>query len=68
MEKLIDKLQGLGSPRILLMGDMMLDEYIYGDIERISPEAPVPILRVVRREDRLGGTGTHRIGAETVAW
>ena len=57
MEKLIDKLQGLGSPRILLMGDMMLDEYIYGDIERISPEAPVPILKVVRREDRLGGTG-----------
>ncbi|MCK5113256.1 MAG: D-glycero-beta-D-manno-heptose 1-phosphate adenylyltransferase [Phycisphaerae bacterium] len=57
MEKLIDKLESLGSPRILLAGDLMLDEYIYGDIERISPEAPVPVLRVVRREDRLGGTG-----------
>jgi len=65
MEKLIDKLQALGSPRVLLVGDLMLDEYVYGDIERISPEAPVPVLRVVRREDRLGGRSEERrVGKE----
>ena len=35
----------------------MLDEFVYGDVERISPEAPVPVLRVVRRDVRLGGAG-----------
>ena len=38
-----------------LLGDFMLDTYVYGDCDRVSPEAPVPILRVVRRESRLGG-------------
>src|ERR1700733_9066879 len=33
----------------------MLDRYWFGDVERISPEAPVPVVRVARREDRLGG-------------
>jgi D-beta-D-heptose 7-phosphate kinase/D-beta-D-heptose 1-phosphate adenosyltransferase len=36
----------------------MLDRYLYGDAERISPEAPVPVLRVVRQEDALGGAGS----------
>lgn len=43
---------------VLLVGDFMLDQYLYGDAERISPEAPVPVLRVVRRKDRLGGAGS----------
>ncbi len=47
----------MGSPRILLLGDFMLDVYIYGDATRISPEAPVPVLRVVRREYNCGGAG-----------
>ncbi len=41
--------------RILVAGDIMLDRYWFGEVERISPEAPVPIVRVARREDRLGG-------------
>lgn len=41
--------------RILVVGDVMLDRYWFGDVNRISPEAPVPIVRVVSREERLGG-------------
>jgi D-beta-D-heptose 7-phosphate kinase/D-beta-D-heptose 1-phosphate adenosyltransferase len=45
-------------PRILLLGDLMLDCYLWGDVERISPEAPIPVLRVGRQEHRLGGAGS----------
>lgn len=41
--------------RVLVIGDLMLDRYWFGDVDRISPEAPVPVVRVVKREDRLGG-------------
>lgn len=41
--------------RVLVVGDVMLDRYWFGDVERISPEAPVPVVHVARREDRLGG-------------
>jgi len=40
---------------VLLVGDLILDRYIYGDAERISPEAPVPVLRVVERREAVGG-------------
>jgi D-beta-D-heptose 7-phosphate kinase/D-beta-D-heptose 1-phosphate adenosyltransferase len=43
---------------ILLVGDLMLDRYLFGDAERISPEAPVPVLRVVDQQDRVGGAGS----------
>jgi len=43
---------------ILVLGDFMIDRYLYGDAERISPEAPVPVLRVVQQEDALGGAGS----------
>nr|WP_267874633.1 D-glycero-beta-D-manno-heptose-7-phosphate kinase [Duganella levis] len=41
--------------RILVVGDVMLDRYWFGDVSRISPEAPVPVVRIARREARLGG-------------
>ena len=41
--------------RVLLVGDLILDRYIYGDAERISPEAPVPILRAVETREAVGG-------------
>lgn len=44
--------------RVLLVGDFMLDRYIFGDAERVSPEAPVPVLRVIDRQDRVGGAGS----------
>lgn len=41
--------------KVLVIGDIMLDRYWFGEVDRISPEAPVPVVRVARREDRLGG-------------
>jgi D-beta-D-heptose 7-phosphate kinase / D-beta-D-heptose 1-phosphate adenosyltransferase len=45
-------------PRLLVAGDVMLDRYVWGDVGRISPEAPIPVLSVGRIEDRLGGAGS----------
>jgi len=45
-----------GAP-VLLVGDLMLDRYTWGSVSRISPEAPVPVLKVAREERRLGGAG-----------
>jgi len=41
--------------KVVVVGDIMLDRYWFGEVDRISPEAPVPVVRVARREDRLGG-------------
>lgn len=41
--------------RISVLGDVMLDRYFWGDVDRISPEAPVPVVRVTRRSEQLGG-------------
>jgi D-beta-D-heptose 7-phosphate kinase/D-beta-D-heptose 1-phosphate adenosyltransferase len=43
------------SIRVLVIGDIMLDKYVWGDVERISPEAPVPIVRVAHRHEQPGG-------------
>ncbi|MFC5428497.1 D-glycero-beta-D-manno-heptose-7-phosphate kinase [Paraburkholderia denitrificans] len=45
----------LARSRVLVVGDVMLDRYWFGDVNRISPEAPVPVVHVQRQEDRLGG-------------
>lgn len=45
----------LKKSRVLVVGDVMLDRYWFGDVERISPEAPVPVVRVQQMEERLGG-------------
>jgi D-beta-D-heptose 7-phosphate kinase / D-beta-D-heptose 1-phosphate adenosyltransferase len=55
---LIDLVQGLGQPRVLVIGDLMLDRYVWGDAERISQEAPVILLHADRREERLGGASS----------
>lgn len=57
--------------RVLIIGDVMLDSYVWGHVERISPEAPVPIVRFNRRELRLGGAGNvllnvQALGAEAI--
>jgi D-beta-D-heptose 7-phosphate kinase/D-beta-D-heptose 1-phosphate adenosyltransferase len=46
-----------GGQKIVLVGDLMLDRYIFGSTERVSPEAPVPIIHFQREEYRLGGAG-----------
>jgi len=48
--------QAMEKARILVVGDVMLDRYWYGAVERISPEAPVPVVKVLREEERLGGS------------
>lgn len=48
-------LGNLSAARLLIVGDVMLDRYWFGDVERISPEAPVPVVKVTRREERPGG-------------
>src|ERR1044072_5903840 len=55
---LIDLVQRLGQPRVLVVGDLMLDRYVWGDAERISQEAPVILLHADRREERLGGASS----------
>ncbi len=45
----------LGGHRILILGDLMLDEYIWGNVSRISPEAPVPVVEVMNESVKLGG-------------
>jgi D-beta-D-heptose 7-phosphate kinase / D-beta-D-heptose 1-phosphate adenosyltransferase len=53
------------SVRALVIGDLMLDEYLWGRAERISPEAPVQVVEVVREDLRLGGAGNvvHNLAA-----
>jgi D-beta-D-heptose 7-phosphate kinase/D-beta-D-heptose 1-phosphate adenosyltransferase len=55
--ELLRTLDGLGRPRILILGDLILDRYVTGDVGRVSPEAPIPILAARHSEDRLGGAG-----------
>jgi D-beta-D-heptose 7-phosphate kinase/D-beta-D-heptose 1-phosphate adenosyltransferase len=57
-EDLLKKVTSLGSPKVMVVGDFMLDIYVYGDAARISPEAPVPVLRVTETEYRCGGAGS----------
>jgi D-beta-D-heptose 7-phosphate kinase/D-beta-D-heptose 1-phosphate adenosyltransferase len=54
-ERLLDLLKAARSKRIAVVGDAMLDVYLRGDVERISPEAPVPVVRVKDRKYALGG-------------
>ncbi len=71
-QQLEKKLQQLKSPKLLVVGDLMLDEYLSGRSERISPEAPVPVVEISRQELRLGGAGNvmhnlRALGCEVVS-
>lgn len=55
---LVQIMETLGQPQILVVGDLIVDRYIWGDAERISQEAPVVLLRADRREERLGGAAS----------
>ncbi|MEO2093089.1 MAG: PfkB family carbohydrate kinase, partial [bacterium] len=50
-------LRDLGTPRVLVVGDLMLDRYVSGEVSRISPEAPIPVLTAQSAEEKLGGAG-----------
>ncbi len=62
----------LGPVRVLVAGEVILDRYLHGDVSRISPEAPIPVLRVTRREEKPGNAGfvmanLRALGAEVSA-
>lgn len=52
--------------KVLVVGDVMLDSYIWGAVDRISPEAPVPVVRVKRRDVRLGGAANVALNVQAL--
>jgi len=54
---LLRLIDALPAARVLCCGDLMLDRFVYGDVERVSPEAPIPVVRVDREVTMLGGVG-----------
>ena len=55
--RFLERLERLGRPRVVIVGDLILDRYVTGDVGRISPEAPIPVLSAKSSELRLGGAG-----------
>jgi rfaE bifunctional protein kinase chain/domain len=69
--KLLDRLDRIQNTKIAVLGDLMLDRYIWGDVERISPEAPVPVVEVASESTSLGGAANvsnnvHALGAQAM--
>jgi D-glycero-beta-D-manno-heptose-7-phosphate kinase len=56
----------LSRARVLVVGDAMLDRYWFGAVDRISPEAPVPVVKVNREEERLGGAANVALNVKTL--
>src|SRR5215207_1287491 len=54
IEKLLAQ---IGGQTVLCIGDLMLDDFVYGEVSRISPEAPTPVIAVARSELMIGGAG-----------
>jgi D-beta-D-heptose 7-phosphate kinase/D-beta-D-heptose 1-phosphate adenosyltransferase len=65
-DSLLETVNGLGNTRVLLVGDFMLDSYVYGDAVRISPEAPVPVLKVLSRKNSCGGAASVAVDLEAL--
>lgn len=56
----------VSSQQVLIIGDVMIDSYLWGNVDRISPEAPVPIVAVNRRESRLGGAANVALNIQAM--
>ena len=54
---LLERIERFAGRTILVLGDVMLDAYVYGHVERVSPEAPIPVLRIDSKREMLGGAG-----------
>jgi rfaE bifunctional protein kinase chain/domain len=66
MSSIVDR-KKLAASRVLVVGDAMLDRYWFGAVDRISPEAPVPVVRVNREEERLGGAANVALNVKTLS-
>jgi D-beta-D-heptose 7-phosphate kinase/D-beta-D-heptose 1-phosphate adenosyltransferase len=66
MSDLSRTLREMGDPVVVVVGDAMLDRYLFGETSRISPEAPIPVVRVVRDEERAGGAASVAMNARAL--
>src|SRR6202040_668947 len=55
LERVVDLLREFSKKRVLVIGDLMLDEFVWGRVSRISPEAPVPVVEAIRESYYPGG-------------
>lgn len=63
----LDRLfEGMGKQRVLVVGDVMIDAYYWGRVDRISPEAPVPVVQITHREHRLGGAANVALNIKSL--
>ena len=66
MNRNLPSRERIADARVLVVGDAMLDRYWFGAVDRISPEAPVPVVRVNREEERLGGAANVALNVKTL--
>jgi D-glycero-beta-D-manno-heptose-7-phosphate kinase len=65
-EFLLNIFDSFNKQNVLIIGDVMIDSYLIGKVDRISPEAPVPILNVLKRENRLGGAANVALNVKAL--
>jgi rfaE bifunctional protein kinase chain/domain len=63
LQQVFDSMNGL---HVVVVGDVMLDNYWWGNVDRISPEAPVPIVAITHRESRLGGAANVALNCKAL--
>ncbi|MBX9831057.1 D-glycero-beta-D-manno-heptose 1-phosphate adenylyltransferase [Candidatus Babeliales bacterium] len=68
MKDLINFIKRGGRKNVIIVGDLMLDEYIFGSVDRISPEAPVPVVREQHREWQLGGAANVAANCRSIGF
>ncbi len=66
MSEARDIVNRFGDLKVLVIGDVMIDAYIWGGVERISPEAPVPVVRITKRDYRLGGAANVALNVQSL--
>ena len=63
---IVDTFESFKNKKVLIVGDSMIDSYMWGEIKRISPEAPVPIVNVNKYEKRLGGAANVALNIKSL--
>jgi len=65
-EKISELFNSFNKLNVLIIGDVMVDSYLWGDVDRISPEAPVPVVSITKRENRLGGAANVALNIKSM--
>jgi rfaE bifunctional protein kinase chain/domain len=65
-EKISELFNSFNKLNVLIIGDVMVDSYLWGDVDRISPEAPVPVVNITKRENRLGGAANVALNIKSM--